>query len=103
MNFEFSDDLMQLRDQARRYLAEHCTSKHVRAVLEGEKPYDGALWQGMADMGWLGAAIGEEYGGAGLGHEGLCVLAGVRICASSPRRTRRGSRSWCWPICGPGA
>ncbi len=75
MNFEFSDDLMQLRDQARRYLAEHCTSKHVRAVLEGEKSYDGALWQGMADMGWLGAAIGEEYGGAGLGHEGLCVLA----------------------------
>ena len=75
MNFEFSDDLMQLRDQARRYLAEHCTSKHVRAVLEGDKSYDGALWQGMADMGWLGAAIPEEYGGAGLGHEGLCVLA----------------------------
>ena len=75
MNFEFSDDLMQLRDQARRYLGEHCTSKHVRAVLEGEKSYDGALWQGMADMGWLGAAIPEEYGGAGLGHEGLCVLA----------------------------
>ncbi len=26
-------------------------------------------------MGWLGAAIPEEYGGAGLGYEGLCVLA----------------------------
>jgi alkylation response protein AidB-like acyl-CoA dehydrogenase len=26
-------------------------------------------------MGWIGAAIPEEYGGAGLGHEGLCVLA----------------------------
>ena len=75
MNFEFSDDLMQMRDQARRYLAEHSTSKHVRAVLEGEKSYDGALWQGMAELGWLGAAIPEEYGGAGIGHEGLCVLA----------------------------
>ncbi len=75
MNFDFSDDLNQLRDQARRYLAEHCTSKHVRSVLEGEKSYDGALWQGMADMGWLGAAIPEEYGGAGLGHEGLCIIA----------------------------
>ena len=26
-------------------------------------------------MGWTGAAIPEEYGGAGLGHLGLCVLA----------------------------
>ena len=75
MNFDFSDDLNQLRDQARRYLAEHATTKHVRRVLDGEKPYDGALWLGMAEMGWLGAAIPEEYGGAGIGHEGLCVLA----------------------------
>src|SRR3981081_239461 len=26
-------------------------------------------------MGWTGAAIPEEFGGAGLGHLGLCVLA----------------------------
>ncbi len=75
MNFDFSDELHQLRDQARRYLAERSTPKHVRRVLDGEKPYDGALWLGMAELGWLGAAIPEEYGGAGLGHEGLCVLA----------------------------
>jgi alkylation response protein AidB-like acyl-CoA dehydrogenase len=29
----------------------------------------------MAEMGWLGAAIPEQLGGAGLGYEGLCVLA----------------------------
>jgi alkylation response protein AidB-like acyl-CoA dehydrogenase len=29
----------------------------------------------MAAIGWLGAAIPEQYGGAGLGYEGLCVLA----------------------------
>jgi len=75
MNFDFSDDLNQLRDQARRFLAENATSKHVRSVLEGEKPYDGALWLKMAEMGWLGAAMPEEFGGAGIGHEGLCVLA----------------------------
>ena len=27
------------------------------------------------NMGWIGAAIPEEFGGAGLGYEGLCVLA----------------------------
>ncbi len=75
MNFDFSEELHQLRDQARRYLAERCTPKHVRRILDGERPYDGALWLGMAELGWLGAAIPEEFGGAGIGHEGLCVLA----------------------------
>ena len=43
MNFEFSDDQKQLRDQARRFLAEKCPPKAVRAVLEGEAAYDKAL------------------------------------------------------------
>jgi hypothetical protein len=75
MNFDFSDALKQLQDQARRFLAQHSTPRHVRAILDGTAPYDASLWKGMAEMGWLGAAIPEEYGGAGLGHEGLCVLA----------------------------
>ena len=75
MNFEFSDDQKQLRDQARRYLAEHSPPKAVRAVLEGNAPYDKALWKGLAEMGFLGVAIPEEFGGAGAGHLELCVLA----------------------------
>jgi alkylation response protein AidB-like acyl-CoA dehydrogenase len=75
MNFDFSDDLKQLRDQARRFLAEQSPPKVVRQVLEGGEPYAVALWQAMAEMGWLGAAVPEQYGGAGLGYEGLCVLA----------------------------
>ena len=75
MNFDFSEELHQLRDQARRFLTEHASPTHVRKVLDGAAPYDSALWKGMAEMGWLGAAIPEQFGGAGLGHEGLCVLA----------------------------
>jgi acyl-CoA dehydrogenase len=75
MNFDFSDDLKLLRDQARRFLAEQSPPKVVRQVLEGAEPYAASLWRGMAEMGWLGAAIPEQYGGAGLGYEGLCVLA----------------------------
>jgi len=75
MNFEFSDDQKQLRDQARRYLAEHSSPRAVRAVLEGHAPYDKALWSGLAEMGFLGVAIPEEYGGAGAGHLELCVMA----------------------------
>ena len=75
MNFDFSDDSKLLRDQARRFLAEHCTTQHVRQVLDGKRPYLESAWQQMAGMGWLGAAIPEEYGGAGIGYEALCLLA----------------------------
>ncbi|MEO8713982.1 MAG: acyl-CoA dehydrogenase family protein [Acetobacteraceae bacterium] len=75
MNFEFSEDSRLLRDQARRFLGEHCTSKSVREVLEGRAPFLRDLWREMAAMGWLGAAIPEAYEGAGLGYEALCVLA----------------------------
>ncbi|MEA2754607.1 MAG: hypothetical protein QOJ54_896 [Aliidongia sp.] len=75
MNFDFSDELKQLRDQARKFLAEHCPPAAARRVLEGDRPYDRGLWLRLAEMGWLGAAVPEEFGGAGLGHEGLCVLA----------------------------
>jgi len=75
MNFDFSDDQKQLRDQARKFLAEKCPSKAVRVVLEGKAPYDRELWKGLAEMGFLGVAIPEEYGGAGAGHLELCVIA----------------------------
>jgi acyl-CoA dehydrogenase len=75
MNFDFSDDLKQLRDQARRALAEQCPPAIVRRTLDGQERYAADLWREIGAMGWIGAAIPEEYGGAGLGHEGLCVLA----------------------------
>jgi len=75
MNFDFSDDQKQLRDQARKYLTEKCSPKAVRAVLDGKAPYDKELWKGLAEMGFLGVAIPEEFGGAGAGHLELCVIA----------------------------
>jgi acyl-CoA dehydrogenase len=75
VNFDFSDDLKQLREEARRFLSEHKALASARRVLESGEPYDQALWKEMAAMGWTGAAIPEEFGGAGLGHLGLCVLA----------------------------
>src|SRR4051794_40135556 len=75
MNFDFSDDQKQLRDEARKYLAEHSSPKAVREVLDGKAPYDKALWKGLAEMGFLGVAIPEEFGGAGAGHLELCVIA----------------------------
>jgi alkylation response protein AidB-like acyl-CoA dehydrogenase len=75
MNFDFSDDQKQLRDEARKYLAEKSSPKAVRAVLDGGAPYDRELWKGLAEMGFLGVAIPEAFGGAGAGHLELCVIA----------------------------
>jgi alkylation response protein AidB-like acyl-CoA dehydrogenase len=76
MNFDFSDDQKLLKDQARRFLAEKSGVKAVRAVLDQDGvTHDAALWKGVADMGWLGAAIPEAFGGLGLGKLELCVLA----------------------------
>lgn len=75
MNFDFSDDQKQLQDQARRFLSEKCTTKHVRKVLEGAAPYDKELWSGLAELGLLGVAIPEEFGGSGAGHLELAVVA----------------------------
>src|ERR1700749_891849 len=75
LTFVFSDDQKQLGDQARKFLTEKCPPKAVRTVLDGKAPYDKELWKGLAEMGFLGVAIPEEFGGAGAGHLELCVIA----------------------------
>ena len=75
MNFDFSEEMLQLRDQARRFLADRCPTSVPRRILDTPEPYAADLWQSMAEMGWLGAAIPEEYGGVGLGRLAVCVLA----------------------------
>jgi alkylation response protein AidB-like acyl-CoA dehydrogenase len=75
VNFDFSDEQKQLRDQVRRYLEDRCPSSAVRAILEGPEPFDRGLYKGLGEMGFLGAAIPEEFGGVGLGHLELCVIA----------------------------
>src|SRR6202043_4036484 len=75
MNFDFSDEQKQLRNEARKFLAEKCPPKVVRTVLDGKEPYDRGLWKGLAEMGFLGVTIPEEFGGAGAGHLELCVIA----------------------------
>ena len=75
MNFDFSEEAKLLREQARKFLREQCPPQVVRRVLEGPEPLDAPLWAAMGKLGWPGIAIPEEFGGTGLGYEGLCVLA----------------------------
>jgi len=74
MNFDFSDELKQLRDEARKFLSGEKARARTRKLLNGE-PYDPQLWRAMAELGWTGCTIPEVYGGSGLGHLAVCMLA----------------------------
>jgi alkylation response protein AidB-like acyl-CoA dehydrogenase len=84
VNFEFSDEQKEIGAQARRFLEARCPPAAVRAVLEGSEPYDKGLWTGLAEMGFLGVAIPEAYGGLGLGYLELCLVAEAMGRALAP-------------------
>ncbi len=86
MNFDFSDDQKEFRASVRRFLAEKCPLTVVRRVLDGPETHAAEVWQGLADLGCLGASIPEAYGGSGLGALEICVAAEEigRACAPVP-------------------
>ena len=59
-------------------------ARDVRRALDGQETFAAELWREIAGMGWIGAAIPEVFGGAGLGYEGLCVLAEAMGRAVAP-------------------
>ena len=76
MNFDFSDDQKLLKSEARKFLEAACPASRVHKVLDDASAgFDEALWRRVARQGWMGAAIPEAFGGLGLGHLELCVIA----------------------------
>ena len=76
MDFDYSDDQKFLKSEARKFLDARCPVGVVRGVLDDPaKAYDAGLWTAVAEQGWLGAAIPEEFGGLGLGGIDLCAIA----------------------------
>lgn len=75
MNLEFSEDQKFVQQTARDYLAQHAGLEVCRGVLESDRSYDADLWKGVAEMGWLGTALPEELGGAGMGALELLLIA----------------------------
>jgi isovaleryl-CoA dehydrogenase len=61
-----------IRDFAQR----ECGTREQRDALtdHGREPHNQELYQRIADLGWLGVAIPEEYGGSGGGAVDMCLL-----------------------------
>jgi acyl-CoA dehydrogenase len=75
MNFDFSEEQKLLQSTARDYLTEQSSLAHVREIFEANAGHSDQLWKGVAELGWLGVAIPEEYGGAGYGYLELAMIA----------------------------
>ncbi len=67
MNFGFTEEQELLRNEVRRFLDERCPMTEVRRIMELPNGFCEKLWVELAELGWLGLTIPEEYGGAGLG------------------------------------
>ena len=65
MDFSIGEDRQMLVDTLSRYLADKADWKAREAAIESDTGFDKAMWQGMAELGILGALFGEEVGGFG--------------------------------------
>ncbi|MGV2292540.1 acyl-CoA dehydrogenase family protein [Trinickia sp. YCB016] len=65
MNFELTEDQEQICDAVLRVCAPFDADYWLRKDREGGFPED--FHRALADAGWLGIAMPQEYGGAGLG------------------------------------
>ena len=74
MDFSFTEEQDMLRISARDFLAKECPKARVRETADSERGYDPKIWHGMADLGWMGLVLPEEYGGMGASFMDLVIL-----------------------------
>ena len=63
----FSEDQATLLDVATDFCLRRSPVATVRHLMEAEAGHDPAVWAELGELGWLGVAIPEAYGGSGLG------------------------------------
>jgi alkylation response protein AidB-like acyl-CoA dehydrogenase len=75
MNFDFSEDTGAMRDEVRRILRDRFPPGAVRQAVDAGMRFDREFWAMLGEMGWLGVAIPEAFGGSELGYEALCMIS----------------------------
>ena len=61
-----TEEETMLKTSARDFLEAECPPSLAREMESDENGYPADLWKKLADLGWLGLALPEEYGGQGL-------------------------------------
>ena len=74
MYFDLTDEQQAIKATAHDFLASRFKSERVREIADSESGFDESGWKEMAELGWAGLALPEEWGGQGLGTVELAVL-----------------------------
>lgn len=74
MYFDLTDEQEAIKSTAHDFLAARYRSERIRELAESENGFEQSDWDEMAELGWPGLALPEEWGGQGLGIVELAVL-----------------------------
>ncbi|MEZ5938820.1 MAG: acyl-CoA dehydrogenase family protein [Hyphomonadaceae bacterium] len=87
MAFVLTEEQQMLRDSALAFAAEKLPISQLRSLRSaGGGAHDAAAWKEMAELGFAGVLIPEEFGGSGFGYVGLgqVLEAQGRTLAATP-------------------
>ena len=74
MDISYTDEQEMLKRTSREFLKQECPKSLVRDMEEDKKGYVPELWRKMADLGWMGLPLPEQYGGTGGDFLDLVIL-----------------------------
>ena len=74
MDLGFDEAQQMLKNSAREFLEQECPTAFVREMEDNERGYTAEFWGKMAELGWLGLVLPEEYGGQGMSYFDLTLL-----------------------------
>ena len=70
--FKFTEEQLMLRDMVRDFVKNEI--KPLAAEIDANESIPKELINQMAELGFLGISFPEEYGGAGMGEVGYCIM-----------------------------
>ena len=84
-----AESIEMFRDSAQDFLGRADQLKRLRKLRSASPAFDRAIWQQIAELGWLSILVPEEQGGLGLGLREVAAIArrSAAACCPSPSST----------------
>ena len=74
MDFRLTEEQELFKVSVNNFLSKNYETDMLRKMLKGEMEFPSGLWRKISELGWLGVAIPEDYGGSAMGFQELVIL-----------------------------